>query len=268
MSIAQGFFYMQLDPEKLHNDILELAGKNSFSVETIYNGKPTPIIALKKKATITNAPHVYISAGIHGDEPAGPLVIEKLLRENYFGNEINWYLIPMLNPEGLALGTRENADGLDLNRDYNAGKTGEVAAHLKWLKEHNDINYDLTITLHEDWESPGFYSYVIAPSTQEGLLDKISSAVRETSPINLYEEIEGAKAKGGFILHETKDFEKILNEWKDWPESFFLIKNRPEGLHFTFETASGQPIEQRIKTHCAAIKAVIEELKNCPKKNL
>lgn len=258
---------MEFSPEKLHKDILRLARENSFSVETIYSNKQVPIIALTKQTSAANALCVYISAGIHGDEPAGPLVIEKLLRENFFGKEVNWYLIPMLNPEGLGLGTRENGDGIDLNRDYREGKTEEVAAHLKWLKEHNDIYYDLTITMHEDWESPGFYCYAIVPIVQEGLLERISEAVKEISPINLSDKIEGTEAKGGFIRHETKDFEKILNEWKDWPEAFFLIKNRPEALHFTFETASGQPIEQRINTHCAAIKAVIEGLEGFAKRS-
>lgn len=260
---------MQLNPEKLHENILELAEKNSFSVDIIYKGNPVPIVALTKKASISPAPNVYISAGIHGDEPAGPLVIRELLKEAFFEDGINWYLIPMLNPEGLALGTRENADRIDLNRDYNTGKTKEVAAHLKWLKKKCDINYDLTITLHEDWESPGFYCYAIVPSEYQRLLTQISQAVEKISPLNLSEEIEGAKAKGGFIHHDTKNFEEVLNNRQDWPEAFLLIKNRPEGLHFTFETASAQPVEQRIKTHCAAIKTVIDELKKLwPKKAL
>lgn len=250
---------MQFNPAQLHQNILILADKNSFSVETIYESDPVPIIALKRKASIANAPHVYISAGIHGDEPAGPCVIEKLLEDSFFDNRINWCLIPMLNPKGLALGTRENAEGFDLNRDYKSGKTKEVAAHLKWLQQQYNIHYDLTITLHEDWESPGFYCYVIIPKKYQKMLFKISEAVKAISPINLSEEIEGAKAEGGFIIHDPEAFKQILNDWQDWPEAFLLIKNRPEGLHFTFETATGQPLEQRINTHCAAIKAVIED---------
>ncbi len=252
--------HMAFNPKQFHKKILELAEINLFSVETIYKKTPVPIIALKKKASIENAPYVYISAGIHGDEPAGPWVIEKLLRESFFNDQINWQLIPMLNPTGLELGTRENADGVDLNRDYKAGTTKEVAAHLKWLKKQSGLDYDLMITLHEDWESPGFYCYTIIPKGRGQILVDIFEAVKNISPINLSEEIEGAKARGGFIIHDLETFDKVLNDWQNWPEAFFLIKNNPGTLHFTFETASEQPLQQRINTHCAAIEAVIQEI--------
>lgn len=252
---------MAFNPEELYERILELAAKNLFSVETIREGGPVPIIALKKKASIENAPFVYISAGIHGNEPAGPWVIEKLLRESFFDDQVNWHLVPMLNPTGLALGTRENADGVDLNRDYKTGTTKEIAAHLKWLKKQSATEYDLMITLHEDWESPGFYCYTIIPKDREQILAHIFESVKNISPINLSEEIEGAKAKGGFIIHDLETFDDVLEDWENWPEAFLLIKNYPKALHFTFETASGHPLEQRIDTHCAAIEAVVTEVK-------
>lgn len=257
---------MQLNPVKFYKNILKLAEKESFAIETIYNNKPAPIIALARTSTFANSLNIYISSGIHGNEPAGPLTIERLLAEGYFKDEINWHLIPMLNPQGLALGTRENADKIDLNRDYKAGKTKEVATHLEWLKNQHDIHYDLTINLHEDWESPGFYCYAIIPTKYQYFLDSIAESVRKFSPINLSEEIEGTKAKGGFIQHNIEDFDTILREWQDWPEAFFLIKNHPEAMHFTFETASMQPIEQRIDTQCAAIKTLIKELKKASAK--
>ena len=60
----------------------------------------------------------------HGDEPQGKYLIEKYLRDcirfqtnpNYKGNEI--LFIPCLNPDGLQKGTRTNANGVDLNRNF------------------------------------------------------------------------------------------------------------------------------------------------------
>lgn len=248
-----------MNEKQLHQEILELAKKNLFSTEIIFEGEPAPIIALKKASSNLNAPRVYISAGMHGNEPAGPLVIKKLLEEGFFGDKISWTLIPMINATGLELGTRENADGIDLNRDYKDGKTPEVAAHLKWFKAQGNLKYDLSINLHEDWESPGFYCYAVI-ANRKHILTEIYNAVKSLSPINLSTEIEGLETKGGFITIDPEDFKKMLTEWTEWPEAFFLIKNNPNAVNFTFETASEQPMDQRVATHCAAIKAATEGL--------
>jgi protein MpaA len=63
-----------------------------------------------------------IMAGIHGDEPAGPALVEQLsvyLRRNrqlLEGRRV--VLLPMANPDGLAARTRENVRGVDLNRNF------------------------------------------------------------------------------------------------------------------------------------------------------
>src|SRR5262245_48975712 len=61
---------------------------------------------------------VYISAGIHGDEPAGPMAVGQLLKENQWPAAAEVWLCPCLNPAGFALNRRENGAGLDLNRQY------------------------------------------------------------------------------------------------------------------------------------------------------
>lgn len=48
---------------------------------------------------------IYLSAGIHGDEPAGPLALLGLLQENRFPAEIGLVIFPLLNPEGFAVGS-------------------------------------------------------------------------------------------------------------------------------------------------------------------
>src|SRR5262249_24471650 len=61
---------------------------------------------------------IYISAGIHGDEPAGPLAARQLLEENEWPPDASLWLLPCLNPTGFQLHRRENAEGIDLNRQY------------------------------------------------------------------------------------------------------------------------------------------------------
>src|SRR5690349_14918980 len=63
-------------------------------------------------------PRFYISAGIHGDEPAGPLAVLQLLKENRWPVGFSYWICPCLNPNGFLHNRRENSDGVDLNRQY------------------------------------------------------------------------------------------------------------------------------------------------------
>ena len=55
---------------------------------------------------------------IHGNECAGMAVIAAL--RTVHPQEDLW-LVPTINPDGLAHGTRQNADGVDLNRNFPSG---------------------------------------------------------------------------------------------------------------------------------------------------
>ena len=104
---------------------------------------------------------IYLSTGIHGDEPAGPLAALRLLQENQWPENAELWFCPCLNPMGFVLNRRENADGKDLNRDYRHLETTEVRAHIAWLERQPQ--FDLCLCLHEDWESHGFYVYELNP---------------------------------------------------------------------------------------------------------
>jgi len=51
----------------------------------------------------------------HGDEPQGKYLIDEYLKTN---SEEGLLFIPCLNPDGLQLGKRTNANGVDLNRNF------------------------------------------------------------------------------------------------------------------------------------------------------
>ena len=63
------------------------------------------------------APKIYLSTGMHGDEPAGPCAALQLVQDNVWPDADLW-LIPCLNPAGLRASSRTNAFGIDVNRDY------------------------------------------------------------------------------------------------------------------------------------------------------
>jgi protein MpaA len=72
-------------------------------------------------ATLVGAPEaplqVLVFGSIHGNEPAGIRVTRQLLASPAPHNTA-LRIVPALNPDGLAAGTRGNAHGVDLNRNF------------------------------------------------------------------------------------------------------------------------------------------------------
>jgi murein peptide amidase A len=210
-----------------------------------------PLIAWEKDG---EGPTVYLSAGIHGDEPAGPLAALGLMQAGFFRGDHRWLICPALNPGGLSLGTRENRAGVDLNRDYYLKGSPEVAAHAAWLlrKEVPDV----FVSLHEDWESEGFYFYEINQGEDKpGRAAALLAAVLGHFPPESGPEIDGHTVRSpGWIYHCA---EADLPD--SWPEAIFLAK-RGCPLSFTFETPSKQPLERRIAAHMLGLAELLGQI--------
>ena len=75
-----------------------------------------PIVAVQ----IQDSPHrpVIAIGSIHGDESMGLEVVERLRNSPDIPEGLNLWIIPTVNPDGLAASTRGNARGVDLNRNF------------------------------------------------------------------------------------------------------------------------------------------------------
>ena len=204
-----------------------------------------------------SGPCIYLSAGIHGDEPAGPLALLELLRDGFFEiADIHWLICPTLNPSGLHAGTRENAGGVDLNRDYWARGSQEVTAHTRWFQQATVP--DIFISLHEDWESSGFYFYEInlhddQPERARSILD----AVQICFPPEIGPEIDGHTVREpGWIYHEAE-----ADVPEGWPEAIFLAKLGCP-VSFTFETPSQATLSERVRAQTAAVRAACRKFQS------
>ncbi len=240
------------DPAALVAQCEKHAAAQRFRVERFGEVAGCPLVALTRR-TPGPRPRIYVSTGVHGDEPAPPQALAQLLASGVFDARANWFLVPMLNPSGFHRGTRENAAGEDLNRDYKDQRTTEVAAHVRWLVRQP--RFDLVLCLHEDWEATGFYLYELNPEGRPTLADRILEGARAHSRIEDAAVIDGRAADAPGIIRPVND--PLLRE--DWPEAIYLRAHHAR-LGYTFETASTQPVAQRIATLAAAVTAAVTAL--------
>lgn len=194
---------------------------------------------------------VYISAGIHGDEPAGVVAAQKLLAMDCWPAGVSVVLIPCLNPSGLQLNRRENPDGLDLNRDYRHLRSPEVRAHVGWLEGQG--SFDVSFCLHEDWEAAGFYLYELNPHGLPSLAEPMLRAVERVCPLDLSPVIEGRPASGGLIRPAVDPESR-----PEWPEAFWLVQHGKTRLSYTLESPSDYPLAMRVDALVAGVRAALE----------
>jgi len=251
--VKDSVFSLPLDLMGLIERFKVSAVNQGFRVEIFGQQGHFPLIALTKRSTGLK-PRIYLSAGIHGDEPAPPLTLLRLLESGFFGSQATWFICPVLNPEGLKLGTRESPSKADLNRAFKLPIEPETQAHVHWLKRQP--NFNLTLCVHEDWEAKGFYLYELNPNNKPSLADIMLCAAKDYSPIDLSPLIDGREANQGIIHTDPNPANRDL-----WPESIYLIAKHYAGLHYTLETASGFPLTQRLNTMVAVIRAAISSLK-------
>ncbi len=237
------------DPSALAARFEGAALKDGFRFERFGSVGAFPLVALTKRKAGPR-PRIYLSAGIHGDEPAPPLALLELVESGILDARAVWFLCPLLNPDGLARGTRENASGVDLNRDYRHLGAPETCAHAGWLARQP--NFDLAICVHEDWESTGFYLYELNPDGRPSLAEPMVASASRVCPVDPSPVIEGREARGGII---RPPFDPAGRE--KWPESIYLQVHHTR-LSYTIESPSALPLSTRIAALRAALGAAID----------
>ena len=244
----------QIDPPAYLARVEAAASRRNFRIERFGSIDGTPLLALTRR-TAGPRPRIYLSAGIHGDEPAPPLALLDLIEHGVFDGRATWFLCPLLNPAGFSCRRRENAAGLDLNRDYKALRSLEIQAHARWLQ--SQPNFNVTFHLHEDWEANGFYLYELCADATRSLAQSMIEAVRPVMPIETATVIDGRPIAEPGIIRPVA--EPDLRD--SWPESIYLRAHHTQ-LGYTLETPSSAPLEHRLAALRRAVEAAIATL--CP----
>ncbi|PYJ08800.1 MAG: succinylglutamate desuccinylase [Verrucomicrobia bacterium] len=256
-----GYSGETIDINAVLSDCVAAARAHGWAIEELLASPKPGLLALSRPASrntehgTRNTPHfsrLYLSTGIHGDEPAGPLAVRQLLQEDQWPDDLAIWLCPCLNPSGFALNRRENADGTDLNRQYLQPKAPETVSHIAWLQRQ--ANFDLCLCLHKDWESQGFYIYELNPDHRPSLAEGVVSRVEQACPIDQSEIIEGRPAKNGIIRPSLDPRTR-----PQWPESFFLITHKTR-LSYTMEAPSDFPLPVRVAALVNGVRGAVEAI--------
>jgi hypothetical protein len=248
-----GYHGETIDIRAVLGDVKAAAPAHGWDSEVFHKINDLDLFAFHRKSEAKNpkppAARIYISAGIHGDEPAGPLAALKLIQVNRWPENAEIFLLPCLNPVGFTLNQRTNADSIDLNRDYRDPQAAETRAHIAWLERQPQ--FDLYLCLHEDWESHGFYLYEQNPDNKISFAEKMIEAVKKVCPIDPSEIIEDRPAQNGIIRPNISPHERPL-----WPEALWLITQKSR-QGYTLEAPSDFPLATRVDALVAAVNVAL-----------
>lgn len=233
-----------------------------------------PLYCLCYISKQTNAPLIYVSAGIHGDEPAGVECAVRLLELLVDGDKppdcqlsfdaYNWIVSPCDNPYGYERDCRENAEGFDLNRMFDFPHQSVETAFITetFLKSDNPFQQEdvgkkyriqLALDLHEDKDSDGFYLWERRASDCPPIGSSVVIHVAELCAINSEPLIEDHVNKDGVIT--------LLNTvtTKGWTRGRYLIE-RVNTPCLILETPTTLDYEKRISIHMKAIESAVKEV--------
>jgi len=236
-----------LDPADLVARCRRAASAAGFREESFGLVDGVSLIGFTKR-TPGPRPRIYLSAGVHGDEPAPPLALLKMLENGLFDDRANWFLVPMVNPTGFRENRRENTAGIDLNRDYLSLRSSEVQAHVRWLERQP--RFDLALCLHEDWEACGFYLYELLRGAPDPTRAReLRDAATHHLPVQTGREIDGRPISETGIIRPESD--PALRD--QWPEAIYLFAHHTD-ICYTLETPTSLPLDKR----CACMTAAVE----------
>ena len=195
-------------------------------------------------------PGVYISAGIHGDEPGGAegLITWAESRTQDL-RELPLLLLPCLNPWGLINNVRADAEGRDLNRLFHDDGIPMVAG---WKALMRGRSFKAALALHEDYDGQGLYLYEV-PRPERGWGELLLKAARPVIPIERRARVDNFAAIAGVIRPRLRKarFQRI-----GYPEAVVLHLEHAEWT-FTVETPSEFALESRAAAHRAVIEQAL-----------
>lgn len=193
---------------------------------------------------------IYISAGVHGDEVAGPWGLLKWAQEHVeLLKRERFLLLPTLNPHGMILNTRADLDGRDLNRLFHDTEHELMAA---WRGLLAGWRFSLGLCLHEDYDGQGCYVYELTKERRvmgHAILQDCAAVI----PVDERRNMDGHRANHGVIVR------RVAPEMAGRPEAI-VLQEIGTPLVLTFESPSEFSLVERIKVQKVFVSSALRHV--------
>ncbi|MGQ0506997.1 MAG: M14 family zinc carboxypeptidase [Myxococcaceae bacterium] len=184
------------------------------------NGRDYPLL----RVDVPGERLLVITAGFHGEEPAGPLTMREHLREVVAyarASNVALRIYPCINPSGFEAGTRYNASGEKPNNDFLRYELTDGSLHGELQDGQTFVHYSLyrespketraileelekhptplgALDIHQDRYIPGAwtYAYVFGDRTPYRKLMKHSAKHAQLAAKKLVDEQRRTDADG------------------------------------------------------------------------
>ena len=225
-----------------------------------------------------NEPEFRIIGCHHGNEYMSvemPLLMLHYLTDNYGSipqvthlvNDLETWIIPMMNPDGRTYGTRVNANGVDLNRDYGymwKGLTPDIFSQTetKVIREHGmKNNFSISLSFHTSGDIVNYvWNYKDFPVADSAFIVDISE---EYGSYNGYWVVEGYNwyvtngdcndwsygSRGDIDATIETDNYNIPNVWNQNRDAMLAMMERTDdGVRGRITGAgTGEPLEGMVR---------------------
>jgi len=181
----------------------------------------------------TNNPKIVVIAGVHGNEFAPPLGVEKFLNNNEFIKG-NLYFIPRVNKEGLKIKTRGSPckkEYYDINRNFNADNNNYLEKQILDLIDDADFVLDF----HE--------AYDFHKINKNSIGSTISPINNQTS-INMSNYLVEKINKT--ITDNNKEFVTLLDKKYDIPNTLQDYCDK-KNINYNLIEITGQHNKQKLE---------------------
>jgi hypothetical protein len=256
--VAETKLGLHLEPVDLHRYYEEVrANAHGFEIHELVripaDGTTYPVYRIGPIGGSTTR-RVLVLAGVHGNEIAASLAAPEILRDvrdrpgDYAACEL--HLVAPADPVGLAHQSRYNAQGCDINRDFEAFQTPEARTIRDVFAR---VSPTIVVALHEGPQD-GFY-VIGTRSAAPDLPEEVAKSVSATGVALSTNSFVGTRLANAGYDHEgvVKTFLKRLIGLHTLGA---FAEHRGVGTLTTESPWSSTDVPARVRGHVAAVRAV------------
>ncbi len=231
-----------------YNKVIDRLEKVEHPFTIIGTVHTYPIYQFTLKSTVVDPKNILITGGMHGDEPAGVEAVLQFLERDAtkLQEQFSLTVIPCINPYGYIHNTRENRDGVDINRSF---ETNDVLEATIVQEAIENMQFLFTIDFHEDYEAKGFYLYE-GKHDEQYIGPEIVKKVRTIGPID-------ADDSGEDTTEIVQGVYKVASKWGTQGLAPYLLHFHSEHVLIT-ETPTDWSLQQRANLHLGVLDAALE----------